>query len=242
MPWPPSGGLTSPTTVNFVPFRFELRPDLQRLPGRVGRGDERLAAALQEAARADLGGGHEAHGGIAELDAADRVRLALDVGLRRVEHLLQRLARRRDRGAEALHPLGEALRERAAVGGPTRRPCPPPRPPPGFAPRALPCRGCGSVTPSFARHAWIFACSAAVGGAIARFTSIRSPPVWMLATIFGTLPSWCTAWSVSPAETASTPSSSAISWPAPRERQLRARQEEVVDELRRPACRASRDR
>ena len=42
-------------------------------------------------------------------------------------------------------------------------------------------------------QAAIFACSAAVGGVIARFTSIRSPPVWILATIFGTFPSWCTA-------------------------------------------------
>ena len=95
--------------------QIELRADLQRLARRVGRGDERLAAALQEAARAHLGGRDEPHARIAELHAADRVRLALDVGLRRVEHLLQRLARRRDRLAEAPHPLGEAPGERAAA-------------------------------------------------------------------------------------------------------------------------------
>ena len=87
--------------------------------------------------------------------------------------------------------------------------------------------------PSFSRQAWIFCCSAAVGGAITRLTSIWSPPVWIFATIFGTFPSWCTAWRVSPAETAPTPSRAAISFAcACGERQLRPRQEEVVHELR----------
>ena len=47
---------------------------------------------------------------------------------------------------------------------------------------------------------------------IARSTSIRSPPVSICATIFGTFPSWCTAWRVRPDETAATPSRPAISF------------------------------
>ena len=101
------------------PVQVQLRPDLQRVPRRIGRGDECLATALQEPPRGHLRRGHEAHVRVARLDAADRVRLALDVGLRRVEHLLQRLARRRDRRAEPLHPLGQALAN-------APRPIPPP--------------------------------------------------------------------------------------------------------------------
>ena len=124
---------------------------------------------------------------------------------------------------------GRHLRE--GVAGWRR--CWPPRPPPGFAPRAGASPGAGSWTPSFSRQERISACSAAVGGAIARLTSIRSPPVWISATIFGTFPSWWTACRVRPAETAATPSSPAISFAcACGEGELRPRQEEVVDELR----------
>ncbi len=63
---------------------------------------------------------------------------------------------------------------------------------------------------SFSRHAWIFCVSACVGGAMFRLTLMRSPPVLIFATIFGTLPSWCTACRVRPEETAATPSSAAI--------------------------------
>ena len=81
-------------------------------------------------------------------------------------------------------------------------------------------------------QAWILSSSAWVGGWIRRATSIRSPPAWILATIFGTLPSWCTAWRSRPDETAPTSPSAAIScaWLS-RERQLRAGEEEVVDEV-----------
>ena len=231
--------------MNVVPFRSSFEPSFSDLPRGVGRRDERLVAALLRKRPAlELSGCHEPRRRIAELDAADRVRLALDVGLRRVEHLLQRLARRRDRLAEALHARGQALRERrlaccADRRSPRRRGCR--RGARACPPAALPCwaRRC----PSFSRQALIFACSAAVGGAIARFTSICSPPVWILATIFGTFPSWCTACRVSPAETAATPSSAAISFAcACGERELRARQEEVVHEVRARPCRASRGR
>ena len=97
------------------PVQIQLRSDFQRIPARIRRGDECLATALQVAPRGDLPGGHEPHVRVAQLDTADRVRLARDVGLRRVEHLLQRLPRRRDRGAEPLHPLGQAARECAAA-------------------------------------------------------------------------------------------------------------------------------
>ena len=164
-------------------------------------------------------------------DAADRVRLALDVRLRRVEDLLQRLPRRRDRGAEALHPLGQALRERARIGGADRHPARRRGRRRIRAARvALP--PAGSVTPSFARHSWICACSAAVGGAIARVTSIRSPPVWIWRRSSAPCPPGAPPGASSPAETAATPSSSAISAACLfGEGELRAREEEVVDEL-----------
>lgn len=65
-------------------------------------------------------------------------------------------------------------------------------------------------TPAFAKQAWSFASSAAVGGAIRRLTSKRRPPVRIFATIFGTTPSWCIAERISPVATAATPSSFAI--------------------------------
>ena len=72
-----------------------------------------------------------------------------------------------------------------------------------------------------------------MGGVIARFTSIRSPPVWILATIFGTFPSWCTAWRVSADETPATPSSFAISFAcASVNVSCVPGQEEVVHEVR----------
>jgi len=58
--------------------------------------------------------------------------------------------------------------------------------------------------PALARHFWICANSAAVGGLIARSTWIRCPPVRKRATIFGTVPSWWTATSMRPCELAET--------------------------------------
>ena len=86
--------------------------------------------------------------------------------------------------------------------------------------------------PAFWRHVCIAANSAAVGRGICRLTWICWPPALIFATIFGTVPDWCTAASTRPLETDATPSTFAI-WAAVRlrERQLRAGQEEVVDEL-----------
>src|SRR6266542_3379260 len=64
--------------------------------------------------------------------------------------------------------------------------------------------------PALARHFWICANSAAVGGLIARSTWIRCPPVRKRATIFGTVPSWWTATSMRPCELADTPFAAAI--------------------------------
>ena len=193
--------------------QIQLRADLQRLPPGVGRGDERLAAALQEAAGAHLSSGHEAHLRVAQLHAADRVRLALDVGLGRVEHLLQRLARRRDRLSEALHPLGEALGERlAAALDPDVAACSPPRPPPGSRDRRA-VRWPGSLDAEL-REAGLDLLLLGRGRRRDRAVRPRSGRrrSGCFATIFGTFPSWCTACRVSPAETASTPSSAAISF------------------------------
>ena len=95
--------------------QVQLGADLQRLAGGVRGGDERLAAGAEEATLVDLRGRDEADRGVAGLHAADRVRLARDVRLRRVEHLLQGLTRGRDRRAELLHALWQALGERAAA-------------------------------------------------------------------------------------------------------------------------------
>ncbi len=67
--------------------------------------------------------------------------------------------------------------------------------------------------PAFWRHVCIAANSAAVGRGISRSTWICSPPAWIFATIFGTVPDWCTAASTSPLETDATPSTFAI-WAA----------------------------
>src|SRR6185295_17441024 len=97
--------------------QVELGADLQLLLRSVRAGDERLvtAAGREEAALRDLRRGHDAHRRVRLVDAADRVRGRLDVRLRRVEHLLERLLRRRELRAEDLQPLREALRERGAV-------------------------------------------------------------------------------------------------------------------------------
>ena len=63
------------------------------------------------------------------------------------------------------------------------------------------------VTPAFVRHACTSACSAAVSGVIRRRMWNVWPPVLSFATIFGTVPSWCSATSSSPCETAATPGS-----------------------------------
>ena len=61
------------------------------------------------------------------------------------------------------------------------------------------------VTPFFTRQACTFACSAAVSGVMRRRMRNVCPPVLIFATIFGTVPSWCSATSTSPCETAATP-------------------------------------
>ena len=63
-------------------------------------------------------------------------------------------------------------------------------------------------------QAWILASSSGVGGVICWSTWIWSPPVWISATIWGTVPSWCWASRVRPSETAATPGSlaTAAAW------------------------------
>ena len=128
------------------------------------------------------------------------------------DDLLQRLLGRRDSGAELAHPRRQALPRRgraeeaaAAAAAPWRR-----RRSPAGRPAA--CWGCAlpPPTPSFWKHAWIAAASAAVGGLIWRRMSSCWPPVLIFATIFGTTPSWWTAESTRPFETAATPGSDAI--------------------------------
>ena len=67
--------------------------------------------------------------------------------------------------------------------------------------------------PAFCRHVCIAANSAAVGRGICRLTWICWPPALIFATIFGTVPDWCTAASTRPLETDATPSTFAI-WAA----------------------------
>ena len=54
-------------------------------------------------------------------------------------------------------------------------------------------------------HVLIADCSAAVGGVICRRMSNVWPPAFSVATIFGTVPSWCSAMSTRPSLTAATP-------------------------------------
>ena len=96
------------------------------------------------------------------------------------------------------------------------------KPPPPPWPRPLPCPNppapvgpAGAVFPpddpwSFAMHFWIASCSAAVGGVIRRWMLNVCPPAFRVATIFGTVPSWCSAISTRPSLTAATPPSLAI--------------------------------
>jgi hypothetical protein len=121
--WPPRGGLTSPTTVNVVPFRssfeptFSFCPDLQLLPRHVGLREECLLRRdrRDEPAARDERRGDEADVGRARVDAADRVRRARDVGLRRVDELLDRLPGRHDRALEVADLGGQALLRRGGV-------------------------------------------------------------------------------------------------------------------------------
>src|SRR6478752_10054026 len=82
----------------------------------VRAGDERLLAAgrSEEAAPRDLRLGDDAHVRARLVDAADRVRRRRDVGLRGVEHLPERLLRRRELRAEPLQARRQALLERRA--------------------------------------------------------------------------------------------------------------------------------
>ena len=99
------------------PVQVELRADLQAVLRRVGAGDERFAAAGggEEAALRDLRLGDDAHRRVRLVDAADRVRGRLDVRLRRIEHLLERLLGRREVACGTAQARRQALRERAAV-------------------------------------------------------------------------------------------------------------------------------
>ena len=83
------------------------------------------------------------------------------------------------------------------------------------------------------KHACIACACAAVGrGRLRRIWKV-CPPVFSFATIFGTIPSWCSASRVRPWVTCATPSIDAICVGGGLlERQLRPRQEEVVDEMR----------
>ena len=243
--WPPSGGLTSPTTVNVVPFRSSFEPTFSFCRRRVGRGEERLGSSPS---RRGSGRSRRATGvtsadvGPGRIDAADRVGRALDVRLRRVDDLLDRLLGRRDRRARKLRTLAgrhfaNAPRSKppagaAAAAGRRRggRPAGPARfgvPSAGAVARAL------ELLDARLHLGPLGLCrlDADLPGHVSRW-----PPVRIFATIFGTVPSWCTPLSTSPLDTAATPASEAIcfAWSL-RERQLRAGQEEVVHEVRRPA-------
>ena len=116
-----------------VPFRFSLEPTFS--DSRAAYADETSASrpGAQEASLVDLRGRDQADRRVAGLHAADRVRLARDVRLRRVEHLLQGLARGRDRRAELLHALRQALGEAPPPPGPMKNP-------PSRGPAAAPVR------------------------------------------------------------------------------------------------------
>ena len=138
------------------------------------------------------------------------------------DELLDRLLRRHDVAAEVAELGGQALlrgaarkKKRAPAAGRRRRRLRRRRrgcrrrrarrrtvaravaPPPGAV---------GTVPPlcwtALRKQAWIFARSAGVGWKRTRPVTVsRSPPVLILATIFGTVPSWWTAVSTSPLET-----------------------------------------
>ena len=96
---------------------------------------------------------------------------------------------------------------------PPRPPPPPPPPsvpPPWFAPPPWP-----GVIPcdwkTFWKQARILSCSAAENWKFTRPVTVRRcPPVFSLATIFGTVPVWCTAERTRPDDTAATPAIDAI--------------------------------
>ena len=208
--------------MNVVPLRSSFEPTFRLLAARVGAREQSLvgAGALargDEPAARDERRGDDADVRRRRIDAGDRVGGALDVRLRRIDDLLQRLLRRRDRGAEALQPRRQALGERAPVAAAGAAPPPPPRPPPpaGAWPPWPPWPSCGAPTvmPAFCRHVCIAVNSAAVGRGICRLTRICWPPALIFATIFGTVPDWCTAASTRPLETDATPSTFAI-WAA----------------------------
>ena len=200
----------------------ELRADLQALPARVGarerapRGRRALARGDEPAAR-DERCGDDADSGRRRVNARDRVRGALDVRLRRIDDLLQRLLGRRDRGAEALQPRGQALSERAPVAGAARAAATTEAtaalPPAGRADLPPPLRAADRDAGLLRDTSASAANSAAVGGGICRLTRICWPPALIFATIFGTVPDWCTAASTRPLETDATPSTFAI-WAA----------------------------
>ena len=81
-------------------------------------------------------------------------------------------------------------------------------------------------------HFWIASCSAAVGGVIRRWMLNVCPPAFSVATIFGTVPSWCSAISTRPvADGRDAGQLLDLLRLRDRERELRAGEEEVVDEV-----------
>ena len=202
--------------MNGVPFRSSFEPTFSAVLRRVGAGDERFAAAGggEEAALRDLRPGDDAHRRVRLVDAADRVRGRRDVRLRRIEHLLQRLRRGRELRAELRRLFGRHFANAPRSNPP---PPPPPKPPP-----PLPSATAVAVEPpeppfcerSLSKQACIAANCAAVGrGRLRRIWKV-CPPVFSLATIFGTTPSWCSASSVRPCVTCATPAIDAICFAA----------------------------
>ena len=124
----------------------------------------------------------------------------------------------------------------------TPRPPAPPPPPPGRRRPPAPALGAGAagVAPAAAGAASFSkqACDLRPLGrgrldATWPVTSIRWPPVLILATIFGTVPSWWTRAQHRPArDRGDAVERGDLLRLALRERELRARQEEVVDEVR----------
>ena len=181
--------------------------------------------------------GDDTHRRVRLVDAADRVRRRRDVGLRRVEHLLQGLLRRRELRADPAEARRQALRERAAVGArPRAPPPPPPKPPPPSPPPFRvplpwpPTRRSGSAACRSTPASSGTGPRSAAAGCAGSGTSGRPSSASRRSS--GRRPPDAVRGASSPSVTWATPAIFEI-WLAAAlpERQLRSRQEEVVHEV-----------